>query len=156
MAAYGIICPLCGKNVWYDEERTELYCTYCGTRLFLEDNTVLYEESNSREVRRTQEQLAARTAQDIRTKRRNWIIRVLLWSAISGLMFAAVMQKESERLNNAAVTIWLLGTVICGTNFPGLSQSPPRPPSVFEKWLAGCGVAFASLFAIYLAAILMR
>ena len=156
MAAYGMICPLCGKSIWYDEKLTELYCTYCGTKLFLEDGTVLYEESNSREVRRTQEQLAARTEQDIRTKRRNWIIMVLLWSVISGITLAAIMPKKSERLSNIALMILLLGAVICGANFPGLSQSPPRPPSVLEKWLAGSGAVFASVFAAYLAAILMR
>ena len=106
-------CPACGASLQIEDDRDKFFCSYCGTQILLNDDTVTkHYEINEAEIRRVEaeERIQNRRMEiEENRSRRKWIL-IATYAGICAFMGLATFISYQVEYESAAVL--LLATIL--------------------------------------------
>lgn len=123
MKIIALECPKCHANIKIEDDRTEFYCSYCGTQLFVDNGTTVQIIRDEAEIKKAEAKLAKVEYENDLHKRKTIIelIKVLLISAavmyafsILWKMWNSIDPEEAVTLIEGLILFGIPGAVIVG------------------------------------------
>ena len=126
MKIISLKCPDCGASLHIEEGHKMVYCAYCGSRFFMDDENRTYtinirDEAEIKRVEMERQRYIderedkERSTREFRKKQRRWFISLILVVIIEAIAIAALIQIKGSNQSVPAMltnaTIALIFTV---------------------------------------------
>ncbi len=130
-------CPGCGAALTFDGEQEQYYCSYCGTRLFVENSSYqkFVDEAQVRAVELEKEKFRQyrQDMEDFEVRHASWKKILYAWLGALGLFFTMIVAfPEDSVLSDIGAGLWLAVMI-----FGGIAVAVTKPSrhklSVYEE-----------------------
>ena len=117
MDARTITCPNCGAELELDSERTQAFCTYCGNKLYIEDDSIkitnrIIDEARLKEAEVRLRELEYQHEREIREETIRKEQKRSFWISVVVFLIALLITLSVDRLRPFSVVVIIAGCVL--------------------------------------------
>lgn len=110
-------CPNCGAELELDAERTQAFCTYCGNKLYIEDDSIkitnrIIDEARLKEAEVRLRELEYQHEREIREETIRKEQKRSFWISVVVFLIALLITLSVDRLRPFSVVVIIAGCVL--------------------------------------------
>ena len=117
MKTVALTCPNCGAQIQMPDGRTRCFCTYCGTQVALDDESVHVHVHTHDEAELKRLEFEREQDEENDQHRRYWIVALIVWIVVVTVLMStyglveAVNQAVGDALKTFAGGVLLFGGI---------------------------------------------